>query len=85
MVGGTVNMYILSARLKIPRTYDQRRCKDEVQIERILFCKVHMPTNALFIKPDKVLKFTLKISLTCSYMFRSLSTTIIRKPSLEPC
>ena len=44
--------------------------------------KVHTPTNALFIKLDNVLKFTLKITLTCSYMFRS--TTIIRKPSLEP-
>jgi len=33
--------------------------------------KVHTPTNALFIKLDKVLKFTLKITLTCSYMFRS--------------
>jgi len=29
-------------------------------------CKVHTPTNALFIKLDKVLKFTLKITLTCS-------------------
>jgi len=46
------------------------------------YCKVHTPTNELFIKFDKVLKFTLKITLTCSYMFRS--TTIIRKPSLEP-
>ena len=44
--------------------------------------KVHTPTNALFIKLDKVLKFTLKITLTCSYMFRS--TTVIREPSLEP-
>ena len=34
------------------------------------------------IKLDKGLKFTLKITLTCSYMFRS--TTIIREPSLEP-
>ena len=42
--------------------------------------EVHTPTNALFIKLDKVLKFTLKITLTCSYMFRS--TTIIREPSL---
>jgi len=33
--------------------------------------KVHSATNALFIKTDKVLKFTLKITLTCSYMFRS--------------
>ena len=38
--------------------------------------KYHTPTNALFIKLDKVLKFTLKITLTCSYMFRS--TTIVR-------
>jgi len=43
--------------------------------------KVHTPTNALFIKLDRVLKFTLKITLTCSYMFRS--TTIIREPSLD--
>ena len=43
--------------------------------------KVHTPTNALCIKLDKVLKFTLNITLTCSYMFRS--TTIIREPSLE--
>jgi len=46
--------------------------------------KVHTPTNALFIKLDKVLKFTLKITSTCSYVFRPLSTTIIGKPSLEP-
>jgi len=45
-------------------------------------CKVHTPTNALYIKLDKVLKCILKITLTCSYMFRS--TTIIREPSLEP-
>ena len=44
--------------------------------------KGHSPTNALFIKLDKVLKFTLKITLACSYMFRSM--TIIREPSLEP-
>jgi hypothetical protein len=44
--------------------------------------KVHTPTYAFFIKLDKVLKFTLKITLTCSYMFRS--ATIIRKSSLEP-
>ena len=44
--------------------------------------KVRTPTNALFIKLDEVLKFTLKITLACSYMFRS--TTIIREPSLEP-
>jgi len=37
MVSGTVNMYSLSTRLKIPRTYDQRRCNDELQIELILF------------------------------------------------
>jgi len=43
--------------------------------------KVHTPTNALFIKLDKVLKFTLKRTLTCSYMFWSM--TIIREPSLE--
>jgi len=44
--------------------------------------KVYTPTNALFIKLDKVLKFTSKITLTRSYMFRS--TTIIREPSLKP-
>jgi len=47
-------------------------------------CKVPTPTNALFIKLDKVLKSTLKITSNCSYMFRSLSTTIIREPSLKP-
>ena len=44
--------------------------------------KVHTRKNALFIKLDEVLKFTLKITLSCSYMFRS--TAIIREPSLEP-
>jgi len=44
--------------------------------------KVHTQTNVLFNKLEKVLKFTLKITLTCSYMFRF--TTIIREPSLEP-
>ena len=44
--------------------------------------KVHTPTNGLFIKLDKVLKFTLKITLACSYML--LSMTIIRVPLLEP-
>jgi len=34
------------------------------------------------IKLDKFLKFTLKIALTYSYMFRC--TTIIRELSLEP-
>ena len=51
---------------------------------RFDICKVRTQTNPLFIKLDKVLKFTLKITLTCSYMFLSLSTTIIREPSLEP-
>ena len=46
--------------------------------------KVHTPTNALFIKFDKVLKSTFKITPTCSYMFASFSTTIIREPSSEP-
>jgi len=52
--------------------------------DKIKLCiyKFHTPTNALFIKLVKVLKFTLKITLTCSYMFRS--TAIIREPSLEP-
>ena len=44
--------------------------------------EVHTPKNALFIKLDKVLKFTLKIILNYSYLFRS--TTFIREPSLEP-
>ena len=44
--------------------------------------EVHKPTDALFIKLDKFLKFTLKITLTYFYMFRS--TTIIKEPSLEP-
>ena len=44
--------------------------------------KIQTPTNAIFIKLDKVLKFTLKLTLTFSYMFRS--TTIIREPSLQP-
>ena len=42
---------------------------------------VHTPTNSHFIKLDKVLKFVLKITLTCSYMFRS--TTVIRETSLS--
>ena len=46
--------------------------------------QVHTPTNALFIKLDKLLKFTLKITSTCSHMFRSLSTTRIRESSLDP-
>jgi len=37
MVCGTVNMYSLSTRLKIPRTYDQRLRNDQLQIELILF------------------------------------------------
>jgi len=37
--------------------------------------KVHTPKNAFYIKLDKVLKFTLKITLACSYVFRY--TTII--------
>ena len=45
--------------------------------------KVHTPTNALFIKFNEVLKFTLKITSTCSHTFRSLSTAIIT-PSSEP-
>ena len=46
--------------------------------------KVHTPTNELLIKLDKILKFTLKITLICSYMFRFLSMAIIREPSPEP-
>ena len=41
--------------------------------------KVHTPTNALFIKPDKVLKFTLKITLNCS---SCLKTKICRSKSM---
>ena len=44
--------------------------------------KVHTSTNALCIKLNKLLKFTLKIILAWSYMFRS--TTIMREPTLEP-
>jgi hypothetical protein len=44
--------------------------------------KVHTQTNELFIKLDNVLKFTLKITLTCPYMFRPM--TIIREFSLDP-
>jgi len=53
------------------------RCTEHFDIH-----KVHSPTNALFIKLDKVLKIALKITSACSYMFRS--ATIIREPSLEP-
>ena len=35
--------------------------------------EVHTPTNALFIELHEVLKFTLKTTSTCSYMFRSLT------------
>jgi len=38
--------------------------------------KVDIPTNALFIKLDKVLKFTLKITLTCSYIFFDVLLTV---------
>jgi len=44
--------------------------------------KVHTPTNLLFIKIDKVLKFTWKITLIFSYIFQSLNMTIITEPSL---
>lgn len=37
MVCGAVNMYSLSARLKIPRPFDQWHCSDEVQIELNVF------------------------------------------------
>jgi len=56
--------------------------KKNVETENNKEYKVHTQIYALFIKLDKVLKFTLKITLTCSYMFRS--ATIIREPSLEP-
>jgi len=56
--------------------------KFQICIDIWLNYKVHTPTNALCIKLDKVLKFTFKITLTCSYMFRPM--TIIREPSLEP-
>jgi len=61
------------------RQLGRPRCR---LVDNIVTDKVHTPTNALFIKFDKVSKFTLKITLTCSYMFRS--TIIIREPSLEP-
>jgi len=41
------------------------------------FYKVNSPTNVLFIKLDKILKFTLKITLNCSYVFRSAVIIII--------
>jgi len=63
--------------LKILNMQDAANCELVFEIY-----KVHTPTNALFIKLDKVLKFTLRVTLTCSYMFRS--TTIIREPSLGP-
>jgi len=56
---------------------DAGDCEHVIEI-----CKVHTPTNALFIKLEKVLKFTLNITSTRSYMFRS--TTVIREPSLGP-
>ena len=63
-------------------------CLNHLLVRRIVhkseffkFYKVHSPTNAHFIKLDRVLKFTLKITLACSYMFRS--TTTFREPSLE--
>jgi len=42
---------------------------------------IHQQMHSL-LNFDNVLKFTLKINVTCSYMFRS--TIIIREPSLEP-
>jgi len=39
-----------------------------------MYNKVHTPTNALFTKLDKVLKYTLKITLACSYMFQGAFT-----------
>ena len=52
-----------------------------LKLNLFIMYQVHTPTNALFIKLDNILKSTLKITLACSYMFRS--TTIIREPSLE--
>jgi len=40
----------------------------------VVIYKVHTPINAHFIKSDKVLKFTLKITLNCSYIFYVLLT-----------
>jgi len=37
--------------------------------------EVHTPKNVLFIKSDKVLKFTLKITFTCPYMLWSTTIT----------
>jgi len=42
---------------------------------------IHQQMHSL-LTLTKILKFTLKITLACSYMFRS--TTITREPSLEP-
>ena len=46
-----------------------KRLKSVLWLNTVNSYKVHTPTNALFIKLDKVLKFTLKITLTCSYIF----------------
>ena len=51
-------------------------------VEDTIMYKVHTPANVLFIKLEKSFKIYIKITLTCSYMFRP--TTIIREPSLEP-
>jgi len=61
----------------LTKDFDFYRCTVHFDIY-----KVYTPTNAFFFKLDKGLKFALKITLTCSYMFRS--TTIIREPLLEP-
>jgi len=41
--------------------------------------KVHTPTNALFIKLDKDLKFTLKITLTCSYQKKKTTSLYVMR------
>ena len=70
---------VLVGRPMGKRPLGRPRCR---LVDNIVTDKVHTPTNEIFMKLDKVLKFTLKITLTCSYMFRS--TAIIREPSLEP-
>ena len=57
--------------------------------KNLYHCIVHLnmnvlpsPTDALIYLSQKTLKFTLKFTLKCSYMFRSVTT--IRELVLEP-
>jgi len=77
--GPTVILFLVITFLKQVLSICFNRCTVHFDIY-----KVHTPTNALFIKLDKVLNFTLKIISICSSAFRSLNTTIISQPSLEP-